>query len=81
MKGTNTNEAIIEGYLQLLDNLSAANKLDLISRLTQSVKSDISDKKVSFKRAFGALKSKKSAEVIIEEIRGSRNFNRKLESL
>ena len=70
---------IIDGYISLLDNLNPADKLDLISRLTESVKSDLSVKKSSFKKAFGAFDSKKSAEEIIEEIRSSRSFKRKIE--
>ncbi len=41
--------------LRLLDNLSPSNKLDLISRLTMSIKTDITDKKKSFKKSFGAF--------------------------
>jgi hypothetical protein len=78
MKSTDINVAIIEGYLQLLDNLSPRSKLDLISGLTHSVKSDIADKKNSFKKAFGAFQSKKTADQLIEEIRNSRSFNREI---
>ncbi len=76
MKTPDINSSIIEGYLQLLDNLSPDLKLDLISRLTQSVKSDMKSRKTSFKKAFGGFVSKKSADQIIEEIRGSRHFTR-----
>ncbi|TAF59028.1 MAG: hypothetical protein EAZ58_14080, partial [Flavobacterium sp.] len=75
-----TNTTIVDGYVGLLDNLSPNNKLDLISKLTASVKSDLTDKKSSFKKAFGAFESKKSAEEIIDEIRNSRVSSRKLES-
>jgi len=67
MNTTDINNTLIEGYLRLLDNLSPSNKLDLISKLTTSVKSDIIDKKSSFKKAFGAFQSKKSADEIINE--------------
>ena len=73
------NTTLIEGYLRLLDNLSPTNKLDLISKLSLSVKSDISDKKKSFYKAFGAWESKQSADEIISDIRNSRTFTREIE--
>lgn len=74
------NSKIIEGYLGLLDTLSPSNKLDLIAKLTASVKSDLKPKKSTFKKSFGAFESSKSAEEIINEIRESRVFNRQIES-
>ncbi len=80
MRAVETNTIIVDGYVGLLDNLSTNNKLDLISKLTDSVKSDLANKKSSFKKAFGAFDSKKSAEEIIEEIRNSRVSTRQIES-
>jgi hypothetical protein len=80
MKVLDLNTIIIDGYVRLLENLSPNSKLDLISKLTQSVKTDISDKKNSFKKAFGAFESKHSADELIAEIRDNRSFNRKIES-
>ncbi len=80
MKTEEINTTIVEGYLGLLDNLSPTNKLDLISKLTESVKTDLSNKKSSFKKAFGAFVSKKTAEEIIDEIRKSRLSTRQIES-
>lgn len=71
---------IVNGYVGLLDNLSTLNKLDLISKLTASVKIDLTNKKSSFKKAFGAFDSKMSAEEIIEEIRNSRISTRQIGS-
>ncbi len=79
MKSIDINNTLVEGYLRLLDNLSPSNKLDLISKLTLSVKTDITDRKKSFYKAFGAWESKQSAEEIIESIRSSRTFNRQIE--
>jgi len=79
MKATDINTTLIDGYLRLLDNLSPNNKLDLISKLTLSVKSDISDKKNSFYKAFGAWESKQTAEEIINKIYSSRSQNRQIE--
>jgi hypothetical protein len=80
MRIAEINTTIVDGYVGLLDNLSTNNKLDLISRLTASVKTDLTNKKSSFKKAFGAFDSKKSAEEIIEEIRNSRISVRQIET-
>ena len=80
MKTTEVNTTIVDGYVGLLDNLSTNNKLDLISKLTASVKTDLTNKKSTFKKSFGAFDSKKSAEEIIEEIRNSRVSTRQIES-
>lgn len=81
MDTENTNTTIIDGYLELLENLSPGNKLDLISKLTASVKSDITSKNSSLQKAFGAFESEKSAEEIITEIRSSRIFTRQIEDI
>jgi hypothetical protein len=79
MKSLDINTTLIEGYLKLLDNLSPTNKLDLISKLTLSVKTDLKDKKTQFYKAFGAWDSKESAEKIIADIKNSRSFKRQIE--
>ena len=79
MKSAEINTSIVDGYVGLLDNLSTTNKLDLISKLTNSIKTDLTKKKTSFSKAFGALESKKSAEEIIEDIRNSRVSTREIE--
>ncbi|KGO92656.1 hypothetical protein [Flavobacterium subsaxonicum] len=72
MKSAEINTSIIDGYVGLLDNLSASNKLDLISKLTKSIKTDLTKEKTLFSKSFGAFKSDNSAEEIIEDIRSSR---------
>ena len=79
MRAVEINTTIVDGYVGLLNNLSTNNKLDLISKLTDSVKTDLTNKKSSFKKAFGAFDSKKTAEEIIEEIRNSRVSTRQIE--
>jgi hypothetical protein len=81
MKTSEIDTVIVNGYFELLGNLSPTNKLDLISKLTASVKTDITSKKSMFNKAFGAFDSKKSAEEIIDDIRSSRVFNREIELL
>ncbi len=73
---TDINTSIVDGYLHLLDNLSMDSKLDLIAKLSLSIKSDISTKKNKFKQSFGAFKSSQTAEELIDEIRSSRTFTR-----
>jgi len=80
MRAAEINTKIVDGYVGLLGNLSTSNKLDLIAKLSASVKEDITTKKSSFKKAFGAFDSKKTAEDIIEEIRNSRISTRQIES-
>lgn len=80
MKATEINSTIINGYIGLLDGLSTSNKLDLISKLTDLVKTDLNKKQSSFKKAFGALKTNQTAEEMIEDIRNSRILNRQIES-
>jgi len=75
MRTAEINTTIIDGYVELLENLSTNNKLDLISKLSTSVKTDLTKKKYSFKKAFGAFESAKTAEEIIDEIRNSRISN------
>lgn len=71
---------IIKGYAELLENLSPTNKLELISKLSDSIKSDLKNRKNSFKKAYGAFESDQSAEEIIEDLRRNRNLNRHIES-
>ena len=80
MKIAEINTTIVDGYVGLLDNLSTSNKLALISHLTASVKTDLRSKKSTFRKAFGAFDSKKTAEEIIDEIRSSRISMRQIES-
>ena len=59
MRPAEINTTIVDGYVGLLNNLSTNNKLDLISKLTASIKTDLTTKKSSFKKAFGAFDSKR----------------------
>jgi len=61
--------------------MSARNKLDLISKLTNTVKTDIEKKKSNFYKAFGRWDEKESADKLIEIIKGSRTFKRTIEEL
>jgi len=60
--------------------LSKENKIRLIAKLSNTIVDDVVEKEDVVYRFFGAFKSEKSAEEIIKEIQGSRNFNRTIEA-
>ena len=68
-------------YLGVLSNLSADSKLDLISRLSQSLKEMQPQPVPSLAALFGAYQSEETAEEIINTIRKSRVSNRDIEAL
>ena len=76
-----TNSDILNGYWGLIKTLNTGWKLDLIERLTQSVRKNLLKSSNSMKLSFGAWESKSTAEEIITELRNSRTTNREIESL
>jgi hypothetical protein len=78
---TAINTHILDSYMAFLDTLSPGAKLDLISKLTQSLKAEIKPKENVFDSSFGAWSGNESAEDIIKGIRDSRTFNRQIEGL
>ena len=73
---------IAENIFRMVKNLSADVKLELISKITDSLKEPKKETMDdSWKKLFGALESEESAEEIIEEIRASRYTNRQIEDL
>jgi len=79
MKSTD-NTIMIENYYGLLHSLSKENKLKLIAKLSNSMIEEVVEDETLIDRFFGAFKSDKSAEDIIQEIRESRTFNRTIEA-
>jgi tRNA A-37 threonylcarbamoyl transferase component Bud32 len=75
------NLHIINNYLGLLKSLPADSKLEIISKLSDSLKSTKRSTGRSLKSLYGAFRSEKSADQIISEIKEARTFNRKIESL
>lgn len=61
----------IDTYLDLLRSLSPENKLELISKLSDSLKSSIRPTGKSVSDLYGAV-SDKSADEILSELRASR---------
>ena len=79
MNTADINTKLIDSYISLLKNMSPQNKLDLISRLTNTVKTDLKQEKTDFYKAFGGWDKNESAKDLIETIKGSRTHNRTIE--
>jgi len=79
MKTIDIDTKLIDSYISLLKNMSAKNKLDLISKLTKTVQTDIEQEKSDFYKTFGGWDENESAEELIDTIKGSRTFNRTVE--
>lgn len=80
MKATDLKFNLIDSYLGLLKSLSPDNRLELISKLSDSLKKGSkkpSDKSLS--DLYGAFKTKKSADEVIAMLKESRRFGRKIE--
>ena len=73
---------IAENIFRMIRNLSTDVKLELINKISNSLKGTKSDvKDDSWKELFGAWESENSAEEIIADIRTSRYTNRHIEDL
>lgn len=79
MKTVDINTRLIDNYVELLKNFSTKSKLDLISKLTHSMKSDLAEKKSTLDKAYGAWDDNDKAEDLVSSIRGARCFNRNIE--
>jgi len=73
--------SLAEYYFGFLKNLNPDSKLDLISKLSQSLKESENVPETSLESLFGAYKSDETADEIIAGLRASRIFNRNTESL
>lgn len=82
MKAANLKFNLIDSYLGLLENLSPDNKLELISKLSDSLKSSKKQTEKNPDKSLadlcGAFIFDKSSDDLISELKGSRNFNRKI---
>jgi arsenate reductase-like glutaredoxin family protein len=79
MERIEANKDLIDSYFKLLHGLSTNHKLDLISRLTESIKNEVSTKK-SFYKAFGAWNDNISTKELALELRKSRKLKRRIEN-
>jgi hypothetical protein len=76
MDTLNVNSILVNNYVALLQNMSQDHKLELISKLAQSLKTE-KEEGMSMKELFGAFQSEQTADQLIEEIRAARVFNPK----
>ncbi len=70
--------SLADYYFEILQNLNPESKLDLISKLSQSLKEHKISSATTIESLFGAYQSDETAEEIITAIRSSRIFNRGL---
>ena len=73
--------SVADFYFEILKNLNPDTKLDLISKLSQSLKKSEEEPDVSLQSLFGAYQSEETADEIIEQLRASRVFDRNRETL
>ncbi len=74
---TSIDRYIVKTYSRLFEGLSSMNKIELIERLSKSLKTEAKVKEDNFYKSFGAFASEKSAEEIIADIKTSRKFRTK----
>ncbi len=80
MKITDVNTILIDSYYSLLKSLSYENKLELISKLSKSMKT-AKRKEIPLKELYGSWISDHSADELIVELKRARNFSRNREEL
>jgi hypothetical protein len=74
---TFTDKNIIDNYFGLFESLNSMSKLELIEKLTKSLKSESKNKERNFYKSFGAFPTDKTSDEIITEIKSSRKFRKK----
>lgn len=79
MKAYTSKTNVVDNYFLLLKNLSPDNKLELISKLSNSLKNKELTDDISWKSLFGALKLDKNTDDFIEDLKKDRNFTNKEE--
>lgn len=70
---------IEDNFFGMIKNLSADEKRKLIKKINESLEEELPEN--SWKVLYGAWQSEDSAEKIINDIRGSRHYNRQIEDL
>ena len=74
---TFTDKNIIENYLKLFESLNSMSKLELIEKLTKSLKAESKSKESDFYKSFGAFSTEKTSDEINTDIKSSRKFRTK----
>jgi hypothetical protein len=81
MKADELKFSLVDSYLELLKTLSPDSKLEIISKLSDSLKGSKRFTKKSIGELYGSFVSQKTADEILGEIKSNRIFNRKIEGL
>lgn len=78
MKTADANIDLVDSYYTLLKSLSPNNKLELIARLSKSLKTTAKKKEdTSWESLFGSWELDQSADEFVTELKKDRNFCRK----
>ncbi|SFA58545.1 hypothetical protein SAMN04488511_119100 [Pedobacter suwonensis] len=78
MKTADININLIDSYFTLLKSLSTDNKLELIARLSESMKTtERKEKEISLDALYGSWDSDQTADELVAELKAARNFTRK----
>ncbi|CAN5436453.1 hypothetical protein BH11BAC5_BH11BAC5_09510 [soil metagenome] len=74
---TFSDKHIVKTYSELCEGLSSISKIELIERLSQSLRGDKKNRELNFYRSFGAFASTKTPKEIIAEMKLNRKFRKK----
>ncbi len=77
MKTTDLNVNLIDSYFTLLKSLSPNNKLELIAKLSKSMKTTTKTEDTSWKSLFGAFELDQSVDDFVADLKKDRKFSRK----
>jgi len=80
MQAVDINKKLVDGYLELFKNLSSGNKRELISALSDSLKSDKKPELNSLKSITGDFIPEKTADILINDLKEARTFTRDREA-
>ena len=75
MKTADLNTKLVDSYYTLLKNLSANNKLELIARLSKSMRTTKKTKDNSWKSLFGSFVLDQPVEEFVEGLKKDRTFS------
>ncbi|WP_293789056.1 hypothetical protein [uncultured Pedobacter sp.] len=82
MKTAGIGINLIYSYFTLLKSLSPDNKLELIARLSKSMKTtEKKEKEISLDALYGSWESDQTADELVAELKAARNLTSKREEL
>lgn len=71
---TVVDRSLVKAYADMLEGLSPESKIELIERLSETLKKEVKAKERRFFKSFGAFASEKPAKEIVSEMRAARRF-------